>query len=954
LSHISRLWKDDARGLRWYAQEVLIGWFAAIWELPKTLNIPKLWSFLKEHENTKWYHWALRPIGLGLILGATLATPFGLGALLAVGAELSVASILTISLLAAPAANILVHGLWNMVVLCAVLVEEKKPDDMEALAKKLETPGVENVTLRSEASHALVEIGEPAVPVLIRVLEEGKNEFAINSALVALGKVGPDAKDAVPAIMKLFSNPHLDILLHAAVTLGKIGPGAIEAVPALLDLLGRVGEDSGHHATIIKALDAIGVAAALDRISQVTQAYRREHAEWRGKFRPHDYPGEPEIKREDVVAYVRMIEAILRSDDRQTREDAIKVLLTRLSISRVNNLCWAPGLFRPDDAQKTSVVTAGVVSSQVKAGEHVLDVGCGTGFQAINAITNGAGSAVCIDNNPVALIVTLLNAEELGLLDKISVDFADVRNLEEWQVPDERLFDRIIFNAPTPRYLGELTGDELIEFMAKYDQNAHDINSRGNNGFVRGVDGLLAKDGVVNFSSVENMEYRIRRAGFLISERYTHQKYLTVFTFTRKRDVSSAPSFSTHEELPKSQLQLDFPEPTTLQIDQDPSIVLGLLGATEDEVERANNNRTRGRVHFIALPRSNTEEENLKLIEEEVDRVGAYAGGITEDISEITDLEQEVDALIDLIEEHDKDHFTHNPEKVVLNNATVERIREVLLTIEERSSIIRSLRTKALSAYRMKFREADTEVRLQSQNKALLEAIEENTDGPDSKYLPIRVTHFAHIGSIAREHRRIKAQYEEKFGKNTYPFKPVLILGDKLVTDYHLTGEDVEPTLAEENATDVFSPDDVFLETTTRQTEAEYINLGEGQDLITQITQALSLRYLTTITGNNLAIGAIGKEVNVEALDELDQLLLEQAIFVSMNEDDGLASQLYSIIVQIVANGNNAIQPEAMPTNGGELTPLGSNCFTFRPILPANMERLRQEIENYDDILMAV
>jgi len=395
-------------------------------------------------------------------------------------------------------------------------------------------------------------------------------------------------------------------------------------------------------------------------------------------------------------------------------------------------------------------------------------------------------------------------------------------------------------------------------------------------------------------------------------------------------------------------------EAQPLQIDQDPSIVLGLLGASEDAVKRANNNRTRGRVHFIALPRSNTEEENLKLIEAEVDRVDAYAGGVTQDINDIEDLDQEVDALIDLIEEHDKDHFTTHPEEVALNKPTVERIRRVLLAIEERSPIIRSLRARHLSVYRMKFREADNEVRLQSQDETLLDSIEENTQGPDSKYVPIIITHFAHIGSVAREHRKIKAEYEAKHGQGTYPFKPVLILSHELVTNYNLTGRHIESILEEEHVTDVFTEDQVFLERTTGDTENEYINLGEGSDMIYQITQALSLRYLTTITGRNLAIGAIGRDVNVSNLEELDQMLLQQAIFVSMNEEDGLASQLYSIIVQIVANSNNAIQPEAMPANGGELTPLGSNCFTFRPIVPANMDQLKQEIENYDDVFMAV
>jgi ribosomal protein L11 methyltransferase len=52
--------------------------------------------------------------------------------------------------------------------------------------------------------------------------------------------------------------------------------------------------------------------------------------------------------------------------------------------------------------------------------ERVLDVGCGSGILAIAALRLGAGSAVGLDTDPLAVAATVANAERNGLADRLA------------------------------------------------------------------------------------------------------------------------------------------------------------------------------------------------------------------------------------------------------------------------------------------------------------------------------------------------------------------------------------------------------------------------------------------------------------------------------------------------------------------------------------------------------
>ena len=202
---------------------------------------------------------------------------------------------------------------------------------------------------------------------------------------------------------------------------------------------------------------------------------------------------EPELSEQEMNILrdrVRFIEDLIRSPREDIRGPAI---------GKIRELLPTHHLYPTSADASTSVAVADVVRVQmtahdVRSDERVLDLGCGTGYQALEALSHGAASAVCIDSKPEALIETLLNAEEQGVLDRITVDLVDIRRLSEWNPP--HAFDRIIFNSSIPIYFSQLglLGTEAIEqFQRSFDNNRLDIGGRVRDGFIGAVQQLLAE-----------------------------------------------------------------------------------------------------------------------------------------------------------------------------------------------------------------------------------------------------------------------------------------------------------------------------------------------------------------------------------------------------------------------------------------------------------------------------
>lgn len=99
------------------------------------------------------------------------------------------------------------------------------------LKKVLDQANAETV---SRALDALATLGKPAVPRLIAAMEH--DEVRMRAAMI-LGRIGPEAEEAIPALTEALKDPRSEVRREAVFALGAIGPAAAPAVPQITELL---------------------------------------------------------------------------------------------------------------------------------------------------------------------------------------------------------------------------------------------------------------------------------------------------------------------------------------------------------------------------------------------------------------------------------------------------------------------------------------------------------------------------------------------------------------------------------------------------------------------------------------------------------------------------------------------------------------------------------------------
>jgi HEAT repeat protein len=147
---------------------------------------------------------------------------------------------------------------------------------------------------RQEALGAIGQLGQPAkqaaAPVLIEMLEDRDPAFR-GFAAYGLGRLGPDARDAVPALIEALKDEervdwgqidgHLKVRDRAIEALAAIGPAVAPAIPALKNLYDKAPPKDGKEAyrltrSLIDTFGCLGPKAApilMDIFAKSDQAW---------------------------------------------------------------------------------------------------------------------------------------------------------------------------------------------------------------------------------------------------------------------------------------------------------------------------------------------------------------------------------------------------------------------------------------------------------------------------------------------------------------------------------------------------------------------------------------------------------------------------------------------------------------------------------------------------------
>ena len=113
--------------------------------------------------------------------------------------------------------------------------------------------------VRGNVVEALSTLGVKALPKLIKALE---NDDMQSLAVEVIRRLGPKAKDAVPALILELSDPDPAYRQEVVYALAAIGPESKAAAPELLKHLTDAKEDSKVRYTACYALGKIGPGAA--------------------------------------------------------------------------------------------------------------------------------------------------------------------------------------------------------------------------------------------------------------------------------------------------------------------------------------------------------------------------------------------------------------------------------------------------------------------------------------------------------------------------------------------------------------------------------------------------------------------------------------------------------------------------------------------------------------------
>ena len=178
-------------------------------------------------------------------------------------------------------------------------------------------PAKEAVPILIEALHSTV-VADSGLPVGngAIILNENNNGPIRLIAAEALGRIGPDAKSAIPELIKALSGPDSRVRSEAARALGAIGPAAAAAIPELVRVSSRTPANSASlwSQTALVQIGKAAVPALAEALRNPDQEVRLASIQTLGRFG---------TKGEEAVLPLL---GALKDDEPRIREAAVQAL----------------------------------------------------------------------------------------------------------------------------------------------------------------------------------------------------------------------------------------------------------------------------------------------------------------------------------------------------------------------------------------------------------------------------------------------------------------------------------------------------------------------------------------------------------------------------------------------------------------------------------------------------